>query len=109
MALAVKGAAEDGDGPELRSGQVDVRIQIDRLSHGPAVHGAAPGQVRQILGGPDVDRAALRRQGGGRQGPRQEQGQQQRDHALFISGHVRPPPFPSLPCRPAAGRAPAPD
>ena len=65
VALSLKGAAEGGNGGKIHAGQINVRLQIDRLPLGPAVQGTVPGEFRQIFRRTEVDgTGALSRQSG---------------------------------------------
>ena len=49
MPMPLKGPAKGGDGGEVHAGQVDVTLQINSLSLGPAVQRTVPGKRRQIF------------------------------------------------------------
>ena len=56
---------EGGNGGKIHAGQINVRLQIDRLPLGPAVQGTVPGEFRQIFRRTEVDGTdALSRQSG---------------------------------------------
>ena len=113
VALPLKGAAEGGNGDEIRAGQVDVRLQIDSLSLGPAVQGAVPGQRCQVLRRAEIDGigAPSRQSGGGSEGEEQNRRQKEAQEFTDLPFHccLKPPwsdSFRSPACRRRRRRSP---
>lgn len=73
VALALKGAAEGGNGGKFCPRQVKIRLQIDSFPLGPAVQGTVSGELCQILRRAEINRigAPSRQSDGGNEGKEQ--------------------------------------
>ena len=90
MALPLEGAAEGGDGCEVRAGQINVRLQIDGFPLGPAVQSAVPGEFRQILRCAEIYAIGITgcQSGGDNEGEKQNRRQQEAQEFTGFPFHL---------------------